>query len=70
MTSPENVQLAANFGLFMLAAGGLGLIAGTTLARSGVVRRADKPGEFYTTCICHLAIGAFCYFGQFFVKIT
>lgn len=68
MASPENVQLTAYFGLFMLAAGGLGLISGTTLARSGMVRRADKPGEFYTTCICHLAVGAFCYFGQFFVQ--
>ena len=44
MASPENVQFAANFGLFMLAAGGLGLVSGTTLARSGVVRRAcSKP---------------------------
>jgi len=52
----------------MLAAGGFGLITGVTLARSGIVRRADKPGEFYSTCLCHLALGAFCYFGQFFVQ--
>ncbi len=67
MASPENVQLAARFGMFMLAAGGFGLITGVTLARSGIVRRADKPGDFYSTCLCHLALGAFCYFGQFFV---
>ncbi|MFN0080828.1 MAG: hypothetical protein ACKVY0_30540 [Prosthecobacter sp.] len=68
MASPENVQLAARFGMFMLAAGGFGLITGTTLSRSGIVRRGEEPGAFYTTCICHLAVGAFCYFGQFFVQ--
>ncbi|WP_395751378.1 hypothetical protein [Prosthecobacter sp.] len=68
MASPENVQLAANFGLFMLAAGGIGLLLGATLGRAGIIRRADSPGPFYTTCCCHLAIGAFCFFGQFFVR--
>ena len=68
MPTPENVQLAANFGIFMLAAGGLGLFSGTTLGRSGIIRRDEKPGEFYTTTICHLALGAFCYGGQFFVQ--
>lgn len=67
MASPENVRLAAHFGLFMLAAGGLGLLTGTTLSRSGIVRRVDQPCDFYVTCICHLAVGAFCYFGQYFV---
>ena len=65
MASPENVQLAARFGMFMLAAGGLGLFLGTTLGRSGIVRRADKPGEFYVICFSHLAVGAFCYLGRF-----
>ena len=68
MASPENVQLAANFGLFMLAVGALGLFRGTTLGRGGIERRADEPGKFYTTCCCHLAVGAFCYFGQFFAR--
>jgi len=68
MASPENVQLAARLGMFMLAVGGFGLITGVTLGRSGIVRRADKPGEFYSTCLCHLALGAFCYFGQYFVQ--
>lgn len=66
MPSAENVQLAARFGLFMLAAGGLGLITGTTLGKGGVLRRSEKPGEFYVTCLCHLAVGAFCYLGQFY----
>lgn len=68
MANPENVQMAANFGLFMLAAGALGLFFGTTLGRSGVVRRADNPGTFYITCSSHLAVGAFCYFGQYFTR--
>lgn len=63
MASPENIELAARFGLFMLAAGGLGLLCGTTYGKSGVIRRTEKPGEFYTTCICHLAVGAFCFAG-------
>ncbi|MGV3661146.1 MAG: hypothetical protein ACO1TE_13250 [Prosthecobacter sp.] len=67
LASPENVQLAARFGMLMLAAGGLGLLTGTTLTRGGLVRRSERPGEFYTTCLCHLAVGAFCYGGQFFV---
>ena len=65
--SPQNVQIAASFGLFMLGAGVLGLLSGTTLGRSGLVRRAERPGAFYSTCFAHLAVGAFCYFGQFFV---
>jgi hypothetical protein len=68
MASPENVQLAANFGLFMLTVGALRLFSGTTLGRGGIERRLDKPGQFYTTCCCHLAVGAFCYFGQFFAR--
>lgn len=68
MANPEDVQLAANFGLFMLAVGALGLFSETTLGRSGMVRRADAPGTFYIICGCHLAVGAFCYFGQFFVR--
>ncbi|MDB6003773.1 MAG: hypothetical protein JWR15_760 [Prosthecobacter sp.] len=68
MANPENVQLAANFGLFMLAVGALGLFCGTTLGRSGMLRRADTPGAFYSTCCCHLAVGAFCYFGQYFAQ--
>jgi hypothetical protein len=68
MANPENVQMAANFGLFMLAAGALGLFSGTTLGRGGMVRRADAPGTFYITCGAHLAVGAFCYFGQYFVR--
>lgn len=67
VASPENVQLAARFGMIMLAAGGLGLLTGTTLTRSGLVRRSENPGSFYTTCLAHLAVGAFCYGGQFFV---
>ncbi len=68
MADPQNVQLAANFGLFMLAAGGLGLVTGTTLSRSGFVRRNERPSTFYIACISHLAVGAFCYFGQYFVS--
>ena len=68
MANPENVQLAANFGLFMLAVGALGLFSGTTLGRGGMVRRADTPGQFYGICCCHLAVGAFCYFGQYFAR--
>ena len=68
MANPENVQLAANFGLFMLFVGALGLFCGTTLGRSGVVRRADAPGTFYSICCCHLAVGVFCYFGQYVVS--
>lgn len=60
--------MAANFGLFMLAAGVLGLVCGTTLGRGGMVRRADAPGIFYSICCCHLAVGAFCYFGQYFAR--
>ncbi|MBB5033393.1 hypothetical protein [Prosthecobacter vanneervenii] len=67
MANPDNVHLAANFGVFMLGAGGLGLLSGTTLGRSGLIRRVDQPGAFYVTCCCHLAVGAFCYFGQYFV---
>lgn len=68
MASPENVQIAARFGMFMLAAGGCGLLTGITLGRSGIIRRLEKPRDFYITSISHLAVGAFCYFGQFFVK--
>lgn len=68
MANPENIQLAANFGLFMLTAGALGLFCGTTLGRGGMVRRADAPGTFYSTCCSHLAVGAFCYFGQYFAQ--
>lgn len=68
MANPESVRLAANFGLFMLTVGALGLLSGTTIGRGGIERRADKPGQFYTTCCCHLLLGAFCYFGQFFAR--
>jgi hypothetical protein len=70
MASPENVQLAARFGLIMLTAGGLGLLTGTTLGRSGIIRRLDQPRDFYITCLAHLAVGLFCYFGQFFVPTS
>jgi hypothetical protein len=70
MASPENVQLAANFGLFMLTVGALGLLSGTTLGRSGMVRRSDTPSQFYSICFCHLAVGAFCYFGLFFARTS
>ncbi len=66
MANPQNIQMAANFGVFMLGAGALGLMCGTTLGRSGLIRRADQPAAFYVTCCCHLAVGAFCYFGQYF----
>ena len=69
MATTEHVQIAASFGLFMLAAGGLGLVTGTTLGKTGFLCRADKPTEYYTTCACHLALGAFCYFGQFFAHV-
>lgn len=68
MANPQNVQMAANFGLFMLTVGALGLFSGTTLGRSGIVRRADAPGTFYSICGSHLAVGVFCYFGQYFVQ--
>ena len=68
MSPIEKAQFAGHFGLFMLTVGGLGLFSGTTLGRSGMLRRSEQPGAFYTTCICHLAVGAFCYFGQFFVS--
>ena len=68
MSHSENVQVAARFGIFMLTAGAIGLITGTTLGRSGVIRLEEKPREFYTTCICHLIVGAFCFGGQFFVE--
>lgn len=70
MVNPDNVQMAATFGIFMLVAGGLGLLSGTTLGRSGLIRRADQPGDFYVTCCCHLAVGGFCYLGQYFVTTT
>lgn len=70
MASPENVQIAARFGMFMLAAGGFGLLTGITLGRSGIIRRLEKPRDFYITCISHLAVGAFCYFGQFYAKVA
>ena len=54
----------------MLAVGALGLFSGTTLGRGGMVRRADTPRTFYTICCCHLAVGAFCYFGQCFVQTS
>ncbi|MFC5453681.1 hypothetical protein [Prosthecobacter fluviatilis] len=66
MANPDNVQMAANFGAFMLAAGGLGLLSGTTLGRSGLIRRAEQPAAFYVTCCSHLAVGAFCCLGQYF----
>lgn len=68
MAHPDNVILASRFGLFMLAAGGLGLFTGTTLSRSGLVSRISQPQEFYVACFSHLAVGAFCYFAQFFVE--
>lgn len=68
MANPENVQMAAHFGLFMLAVGALGLFSGTTLGRCGIVRRADAPGTFYSICGSHLAVVAFCYFGQYFAR--
>ena len=70
MANPHNVQLAANFGVFMLMVGALGLLSGTTLGRSGFIRRADQPAAFYVTCCCHLALGAFCYFGQYFAPAS
>jgi hypothetical protein len=68
MASAENVQLAAKFGLFMLSAGGFGLLLGTTLGRSGLISRITQSRDFYITCCSHLAVGAFCYFAQFFVE--
>jgi len=68
MSNPENVHLAANFGVFMLIVGALGLFSGTTLGRGGMVRRVDTPGTFYSICCCHLAVGTFCYFGQYFAR--
>lgn len=70
MTNPHNVQLAANFGLFMLTVGALGLLGGTTLGRGGLIRRADQPAAFYVICCSHLAVGAFCYFGQYFAPAS
>ena len=69
MADPEHVRIAANFGLFMLAAGGLELLSGTAISRSGLFRKAQGPGTFYTLCGCHLFVGAFCYFGQFFAQV-
>ena len=68
MAHPDNVVLATRFGLFMLSVGGLGLLFGTTLSRSGMVSRISQPKEFYAACLSHLAVGAFCYFAQFFVE--
>jgi hypothetical protein len=58
MASAENVQLAARFGVLLL---------GTTLGRSGLISLSTRPKDFYITYSCHLAVGAFCYFAQFFV---
>lgn len=68
MATPENVELAARFGLFMLTAGGLGLLTGTTLGRSGIIRLTEKPRDFYITCFSHVAVGLFCYTGQFWAQ--
>ncbi len=57
MASAENVQLAAKFGLLMLSAGGLGLLLGNTLGRSGLISRITQPRDFYATCFSHLAVG-------------
>ena len=67
MTTPDPAQLAGNFGLLMLAVGGVGVLSGTTLGKSGILRRDEKPVEYYTTCVCHLAVGAFCYLAQVYV---
>ena len=68
MATTEHIRFAANFGIFMLCAGGLGLLTGTTLSRQGFVTRAENATLYWTCCGCHLFIGAFCYFGQFFVQ--
>jgi len=59
MASAENVQLAVRFGVLLL---------GTTLGRSGLISRITRRKDFHITCSCHLAVGAFCYFAQFFVE--
>ncbi len=67
MTTPDPAQLAGNFGLLMLVVGGVGVLTGATLGTRGVLRRDEKPTEYYTTCISHLALGAFGYLAQVFV---
>jgi len=67
MASAENVQLAARFGILTLSAGGLDLLLGTTAGRSGLISLSTRPKDFYISYSCHLAVGAFCYFAQFFV---
>ena len=64
MASAENVQLAARFGVLMISAGGLSLLLGTTLGRSGLISSSTRPKDFYITCSYHLAVGAFCYFSR------
>jgi hypothetical protein len=68
MASPQNIQMVANFGIFMLTAAGIGMITGTTLAKTGFISRDKDPVNFWGVVICHLTLGAFCYLAQFFVK--
>jgi hypothetical protein len=68
MASPQNIQMVANFGIFMLTAAGIGMITGTTLAKTGFISRDKDPFNFWGVVICHLTLGAFCYLAQFFVK--
>jgi hypothetical protein len=68
MASPQNIQMVANFGIFMLTAAGIGMITGTTLAKTGFISREKDPFNFWGVVICHLALGIFCYLAQFFVK--
>ncbi|MBL9146071.1 MAG: hypothetical protein JNM99_20485 [Verrucomicrobiaceae bacterium] len=67
MASADNLQTVSRFGAFMLAAGIIGLVSGTTLGKSGIIRLHEKRGEFYATCICHLALGLFCLLGRHFI---
>ena len=54
--NPDNVDMLFNFGIFTLGAGVVSFLTGTTYFR-GVIKRDDKPLEYWVNTIGLLLLG-------------
>ena len=54
--NPDNVDMLIIFGIFMLGAGVVSFLTGTTYFR-GVIKRDDKPLEYWVNTIGLLLLG-------------
>lgn len=67
MASPENLKIVTTAGIWFLTGTGVEIITGVAIAKTGLIRYQEAPTTFTVTVGCHLFVGLFCYFGQFFM---